>query len=59
VLAFYNAIVAGQPRPKFSWSFAPDGVIDIETATRPLTAVLWQATNPETRDFRLEAIGPA
>ncbi|HEX3417784.1 MAG TPA: PhoPQ-activated protein PqaA family protein [Stellaceae bacterium] len=58
-LAFYHAIVAGQTRPKFSWSFAPDGVIEIETATRPLAAVLWQATNPETRDFRLEAIGPA
>jgi PhoPQ-activated pathogenicity-related protein len=59
VLAFYYAIVAGHPRPKFSWSFAPDGVIEVETATRPLTAVLWQATNPEARDFRLEAIGPA
>ena len=32
VLAFYHAIVAGQPRPKFSWSFAPDGVIEVETA---------------------------
>jgi len=59
VLAFYHAIVAGQPRPKFSWSFAPNGVIEVETATRPLAAVLWQATNPAARDFRLEAIGPA
>jgi PhoPQ-activated pathogenicity-related protein len=59
VLAFYHAIVAGQPRPKFSWSFAPDGVIEIKTAERPLAAVLWQAANPEARDFRLEAIGPA
>ena len=59
VLAFYHAIVAGQPRPKFSWSFAPDGVIEIRTAERPLAAVLWQAANPEARDFRLEAIGPA
>jgi PhoPQ-activated pathogenicity-related protein len=59
VLAFYHAIVAGQPRPQFSWSFAPDGVIEVKTATRPLAAALWQATNPEARDFRLEAIGPA
>jgi len=59
MLAFYYAIGAGQPRPKFSWSFAPNGVIEVKTATPPLAAVLWQATNPETRDFRLEAIGPA
>ena len=57
MLAFYYAIGAGQPRPKFSWSFAPNGVIEVKTP--PLAAVLWQATNPETRDFRLEAIGPA
>ena len=59
VLAFYHAIVAGRPRPKFSWSFAPNGVIEVKTAARPLAAVLWQATNPEARDFRLETIGPA
>jgi hypothetical protein len=59
MLAFYHAIGAGQPRPRFSWSFAPDGAIEVKAATRPLAAVLWQATNPETRDFRLEAIGPA
>jgi PhoPQ-activated pathogenicity-related protein len=59
VLAFYHATAAGQPRPKFSWSFAPNGAIEVTTAERPLAAVLWQATNPEARDFRLEAIGPA
>jgi PhoPQ-activated pathogenicity-related protein len=59
MLAFYHAIGAGQPRPKFSWSFAPNGVIEVETAGGPLAAVLWQATNPAARDFRLETIGPA
>jgi PhoPQ-activated pathogenicity-related protein len=59
VLAFYDAIVAGQPRPQFSWSFAPDGVIEVKAAARPLAAVLWQAANPEARDFRLETIGSA
>ncbi len=59
VLAFYYSIVADQLRPKFSWSFAPDGVIEVETVERPLAAVLWQASNSEARDFRLETIGPA
>jgi len=59
VLAFYHAIVAGQPRPQFSWSFASNGIIEVKTATPPLAAALWQAANPEARDFRLETIGPA
>ncbi|MGC2198963.1 MAG: PhoPQ-activated pathogenicity-related family protein [Stellaceae bacterium] len=57
--AFYEAIVAGHDRPKFSWRFLADGTIVVTTETRPIGAVLWQATNPIARDFRLEAIGPA
>ena len=29
------------------------------TITKPIEVRLWQATNPEHRDFRLVAIGPA
>ena len=58
-MAFYEAIVAGRPRPKFSWSFEPDGSIQVNAKTQPSSAALWQATNPAARDFRLEAIGPS
>ena len=57
--AFYEAIVSGRTRPKFSWSFVPDGSIQLKAETQPTAATLWQATNPVARDFRLEAIGPA
>jgi PhoPQ-activated pathogenicity-related protein len=57
--AFYEAIAAGRARPKFSWSFEPDGSIVVKTETRPIAAALWQAINPNARDFRLEKIGPA
>jgi PhoPQ-activated pathogenicity-related protein len=57
--AFYEALVACRPRPKFSWHFEADGSIAVETETRPISAILWQATNPNARDFRLEAIGAA
>jgi PhoPQ-activated pathogenicity-related protein len=57
--AFYEAVVAGRSRPRFSWTFAPDGSIEVDTATRPIAVEMWQATNPRARDFRLEAIGPA
>ena len=56
--AFYEAIVAGRPRPKFSWSFEPDGSIEVKAETRPIAATLWQAENPIARDFRMEAIVP-
>src|SRR5947208_3029837 len=57
--AFYEAIVTGRPRPKFSWSFEPDGSIQVKAETNAIAAALWQAANPVARDFRLEAIGPA
>jgi len=47
------------PHPEFSWTLEPDGSIRVETIDRPKTVNLWQATNPDARDFRLETIGAA
>ncbi len=58
VVAYYSSIVAGHPRPKFSWKFE-DGTIRVTTETKPLEVKLWQATNPKARDFRLMTIGRA
>ena len=57
--AFYEAIVKGTPRPRFSWSFEKNGDIRIVSKDKPTAVKVWQATNPEKRDFRLEALGPA
>jgi PhoPQ-activated pathogenicity-related protein len=61
VLAFYRAVVTGAPRPDFSWTFEPDGSIDVRPmgTPAPREVRMWQATNPHARDFRLETIGPA
>ncbi len=59
VAAFYGMLLRGEPRPEYSWRMEPDGSIRLETKTRPREVRLWQATNPEARDFRLEKIGPA
>jgi PhoPQ-activated pathogenicity-related protein len=58
-IAFYEEIVGGRPRPKFSWRFEPDGSIQVKARTQPIAVAMWQAANPVARDFRLEAIGPA
>lgn len=59
LLAFYDAFLRGQARPRFSWKFEKNGDIRVITVDRPTEVKLWTATNPDKRDFRLESIGPA
>lgn len=59
LIAFYDAFLRNQPRPKFSWRFEKDGSIRVKTNDKPAEVKLWQATNPNARDFRLLTIGPA
>jgi PhoPQ-activated pathogenicity-related protein len=58
-LAFYGAILDGTGRPEFSWSFVADGSIVVRpSGSPPSRALLWQATNTEARDFRIDTLGP-
>ena len=57
LLAYYQMIITGKPRPRFSWTFEKDGSIRVVTVDKPKEALLWQATNPKARDFRVETIG--
>jgi PhoPQ-activated pathogenicity-related protein len=59
IIAYYQLILAGKPRPKYSWTFEGDGSIRVKTADAPKSVKLWQATNPRARDFRLMTIGKA
>ncbi|MEO8370077.1 MAG: PhoPQ-activated pathogenicity-related family protein [Candidatus Solibacter sp.] len=58
-LAFYQAFLSNTPRPQFSWTFESDGAIRVVSKDKPSSVKLWQATNPDARDFRLMTIGPA
>jgi PhoPQ-activated pathogenicity-related protein len=58
VHAFYSAFLAGRERPKVTWKFEKDGSVRVKTDGQPAEVKLWQVTNPEARDFRLEKIGP-
>jgi PhoPQ-activated pathogenicity-related protein len=46
------------PLPQFSWKLGADGALAVTTKTKPTEVLLWQATNPTARDFRLETLGP-
>jgi PhoPQ-activated pathogenicity-related protein len=59
LIAFYDAFLKKQERPTFFWKFEKDGSIKVTTVTKPSEVKLWQATNPDKRDFRLQSIGPA
>jgi len=58
ITAFYALILAGKERPEYSWTNEDDGSIKVTTKDVPEQVLLWQATNPEARDFRLESLGP-
>src|SRR5215471_1177810 len=59
VEAFYAAVVKGTPRPDITWTFEKNGSIKAVAKDRPDAVTLWQAGNPDARDFRLDTIGPA
>jgi PhoPQ-activated pathogenicity-related protein len=57
LLAWQDAILNKRPLPQFSWTFETDGAIRVKTAVKPVQVRLWQATNPNARDFRIETLG--
>ena len=61
ILPLYYQLVSNGPEsvPAPSWSVLEDGTIRLQTDEQGVEVRLWQATNPEARDFRYESIGPA
>ncbi len=59
--AFYESVLnpGAAGRPKFTWKKQPDGSLRVIATDKPLRATLWQATNPDARDFRVDTIGKA
>lgn len=58
MLACYSAVLNQSPLPQFSWTREKDGSLRVTTKDRPTEVKLWQATNPNARDFRVETLGP-
>jgi PhoPQ-activated pathogenicity-related protein len=51
-LTFFDAILNNRTLPQYSWNVLADGTIRLQTTTTPTNVVMWQATNPNARDFR-------
>ncbi|MBI4892422.1 MAG: PhoPQ-activated pathogenicity-related family protein [Acidobacteria bacterium] len=56
---YYESIIKNWKRPEFDWTISPEGKISVTCKDKPVAVKLWQATNPDARDFRLEKLGPA
>jgi len=56
--AFYDLVRTEKARPRYSWKVNADS-IEVSTTDQPSEVLLWQATNPDARDFRMEKIGKA
>ena len=59
LVAFHHTIVNGTPRPEFVWKFDAANKLVVQCKTQPKRVTLWQAANPNARDFRVDTIGKA
>ncbi len=57
--AWYHSIVHNVKLPRYSWSLSDDGTITVLSLDKPEQVLLWQAHNPEGRNFTQEIIGKA
>lgn len=58
VIAFYALMLQGKQPPRFTWTEEDDGAFVVTVEDAPREVRLWQATNPQARDFRMETLGP-
>ena len=57
--AWYHSIVQNIKLPRYSWNLSEDGTITVFSLDKPEKVLLWQAHNPEKRNFTQEVIGKA
>lgn len=56
-VSILEAVQGDIPLPEYDWELLPDGTFRVES-DHPVRAVrLWQANNPEERDFRFSEVG--
>jgi len=58
LLAWHQLALSHAQLPRFDWKHLKGGEIEVRPQDQPVSAKLWTATNANTRDFRLETIGP-
>ncbi|MEE3300848.1 MAG: PhoPQ-activated protein PqaA family protein, partial [Pseudomonadota bacterium] len=57
--AWYHAIVHNVKMPRYSWDVDDEGLITVFSLDKPSQVLLWQAHNPESRNFTQAILGKA
>ncbi len=57
LMAYVTGFRDDRPRPTFTWKLEGTDTIRLQTTDKPQKVLLWQATNPKARDFRVETFG--
>jgi PhoPQ-activated pathogenicity-related protein len=57
LFVYYQAMLDGGKLPAFSWKTEGTDTLVVNSADQPQKVLLWKATNPKARDFRLETVG--
>lgn len=58
IAAFHFAVTRSIQLPSIEWKYQNDQELDVAFYSVPDTITLWQATNEDFRDFRMETFGP-
>ncbi|TVR61613.1 MAG: hypothetical protein EA420_11385 [Candidatus Competibacteraceae bacterium] len=58
-LSWVDDVLNNKASANIDWTVTGDGALRVTASSRPKRVRLWQATNPEARDFRLESLGAA
>lgn len=59
LVAFHHSVVHGVERPSIDWRRDADGQVCVSCSAEPKRLTLFQAENPDARDFRKPVIGDA
>lgn len=57
IAAFFWLLQHDKLPPEYAWTEESDGAFRVTTKVAPKEVRLWQANNPEARDFRVETLG--
>jgi PhoPQ-activated pathogenicity-related protein len=56
--AWYDNLIHNRATPEYAWTVREDGALVVDPgAAKPSSVQLWQGTNPNARDFRVQTLG--
>lgn len=59
MISFYASVLGNTPRPVYNWEIKDDKIIiTTDPNQKPASIKLWSANNSESRDFRIDVLGP-